>query len=102
MGKKADMSIQTIVIAVLALTVLLILIFIFKNQTGKANTGFNYASNDAIGGIQGTKCQTMFSDTKCCDNVYTKTIPHKTNETGEIPWSDCVNRQNKECCEKPS
>lgn len=106
MKKKADLSIQTIVVAVLALTVLIILIIIFKNQTGKAAGGFSLVGDDALGGLSGKKCQTLLGDKVCgkstkypdTEYVYTKLDPpcqtlidpkDVSKGCSKTGWSDC-------------
>jgi hypothetical protein len=114
MAKKAEMSINAIVAAALALIVLVILLFIFKNQIGNIAGGFTSAGNNAKGGISGTTCKTLLGDRICenqCDDkikaVYTCTIIPKPTCSDEdtkkydnmkprpspypcAKWSDCT------------
>lgn len=91
MSKKADMSINTIVAAALAIFLLLVLMFVFKNQIGNLAGGFFSAGNSAKAGINGTTCQTLIGGRVCNENIdkyndYTKTqIPPSAG----TKWSDC-------------
>ena len=98
MGKKADMSMNTIVTAVLALMVLIILLYIFRLQITSIAGGFTSVGNDAKSGINGTKCQTILGGRICgeADNNKYKDMNEKY-VLNEVPppsnskWSDCKN-----------
>ena len=60
-GKKGDgLTLQTIVIAALALAVLFVLFFIFKGQTGKTTTSLTRVGDEA--GYQADKALSEFDD----------------------------------------
>lgn len=60
-GKKGDgLTLQTIVIAALALAVLFVLFFIFKGQTGKTTISLTKVGDEA--GFQADKALSEFDD----------------------------------------
>ena len=96
MKRKGDLSIQTIVIAALSMIVLLILIFIFKDQIGNLAGGFRNAGDSARGNINGTRCQSLIGNRYC--NPSSSTYPTSTYNWDTIPpppsgWSDCKTGQ---------
>lgn len=99
LNKKADMSIQTIVVAVLALTVLIILIVIFKNQTGKAAGGFSLVGDDAMGGLTGKKCQTLLGDRVCEGKFNKEKYPIDTYKLIPLPSPTCTPDEEKKMTE---
>lgn len=93
MSKKADISVNTIVVAALALIVLVIMIFIFKGQIGNISSGFFSAGNDAKSGMNGTKCQTMLGGRVCGGGLdkYPDAIYEKNMVVPPVSgkWIDC-------------
>jgi hypothetical protein len=65
MSKKADISVNTIVMAALALMVLIILLFIFRNQISNVAGGFTSVGNNAKAGAEGTNCLSMLGGRAC-------------------------------------
>lgn len=101
--KKADLSMNTIVIAVLALIVLVVLAFVFRDQISNATKGFTFVGDDAKAGIAGVKCETLLGDKICSSNMnragyekngaepLPKPCKKKTDGkcTGGYGWIDC-------------
>lgn len=93
MNKKGDISINTIVVAALSITVLIIMIFIFRNQIGNISGGFTTIGSDAKQNINGTKCESILGDKVCgedksnYDNKYDLVLLPKPNGG---KWTDCT------------
>lgn len=91
MSRKADMSIQTVVVAALAMIVLIILIVIFKTQIGNLAGGFTSTGNSAKSGLAGKTCQTLIGG-RVCDP--TEANYPRTNYTWElVPKPTCTPEQ---------
>ncbi len=93
--RGVEMSIQTIVYAVLALIVLIVVLMIFSSQIRTTILGYISISNRSLGEVNGENCGSLFgSDRKCyqggCPADYTPV-------DGE--WKDCTTGV---CCEKKS
>ena len=93
--KKGDLSIQTIIVAILGLLVLIVLAFIFRDQITKAASNYFSIGKDATDSAQGNKCVSILTagNHKCadkCDGEW-----HELNTATK--WTDCKERK---CCEK--
>jgi len=116
-NKKADMSIQTVVVAVLALIVLLVLIFIFYQQMSGANSNFKLfrdkASTDYCMSLGFTRQCVKQADPGCVaadgwQEVSPPTYCSEKNSDGTCKtqltrFKDCNTASNKGdmiCCEK--
>lgn len=114
-NKKADMSIQTVVVAVLALLVLLVLIFIFYQQMSGANSNFKFFRERA----STEYCMSLGFTRQCkpsCDTGWQPVSPttycdKKLDASGNCPsdgkmitgFRDCktsTNGGSDICCEK--
>lgn len=96
MQKKANISTETIIYAVIALTVLILLLIIFRTQIGKSAGGIGSVSDEANKGLKGENCKTLFGDRICGlnePNGYTCNIVPNKPSGG---WKDCP---GAECCE---
>ena len=59
--KKADLSLNTVVMAILALVVLIVLILVFREQIGSAAQRYFNIGDDAEKTALGKKCQSFLS-----------------------------------------
>ena len=63
-SKKA-MAMETIIVFIIALIVLFVVLWIFKDQIGKTLTGYNNASTKAQETASGDLCRTKLEDKAC-------------------------------------
>jgi len=110
MNKRAvELTMQTIIIAVLMLIVLVILIMVFRGQIGKAVQRYFAIGNESEQELRSTdKCATIFGSRRCLDSCPAPTPITAGEETkyvvwapvplpaGASKWSDC----NATCCER--
>ena len=86
---------QTLVMAILSLVVLVILIFVFRDQIEKSMQGYTDIAEESEKAAQGDTCGALFSDTRCIN-------AEKSCEGEGDGWSKssltCVG--SKTCCEK--
>ena len=99
-NKKA-MAMNTIVLFVIALVVLFVVLWIFKDQIGKAVSGYTKISTDIGETAEGIKCETIIGDRSC------QTGPKCSEGTKQInppigkSWVDCTTKSGKPlCCEE--
>jgi len=87
MNKKAtELTMQTIVIAVLCLVILFILIFIFRDQVGRQLSGYNLIAQQSENQSRGETCGGFFNDYQCfakCPDGYS--ISNMKGCTGSTP-----------------
>jgi|GEM_PF-7071788 len=66
MNKKAtELTMQTVVIAVLCLVILAILIFVFGGQVRKSLSGYNAIADQSENQTRGETCGGFFNDYQC-------------------------------------
>ena len=69
-SKKAEISLQMIILAILGLVTLVILIFVFKDQIGNVSQKYFGIVNQTEAESKGDICETMFGGRRCqtsCD-----------------------------------
>lgn len=96
MKKKGMLSIQVVVMATLALIVLVVLVFVFRENIGRTSSSFFKIGEDAEEGARGVKCVSFMTTGthKCASSC--ETGWHEIYSP-EGKWTDC--KENK-CCEK--
>ncbi len=95
---KKGIAMQTLVMAILALVVLVILIFVFRDQIGKSMEKYTKIADESEKAIEGEICGAWLSDTKCISNG--KTCSEELGEDWKLESSlKCVDTA-KICCEK--
>ncbi|MBW2979883.1 hypothetical protein KY360_00520 [Candidatus Woesearchaeota archaeon] len=94
MKKKGMLSLQMVVVAVLALIVLVVLSFVFRDNITRTAKEFFRIGEDAGEAARGTKCVTFLTagTRKCVDPC-----PEDWREVYPVgeKWTDC----DKKCCE---
>ena len=98
MKKKADLSINMVVMAALAIIVLLILIFVFKGQINGASNSFFDISKWAHGSARGEVCKSIASSGRVCAS----SSPDDENglKYRELPNPSCSSKQINDLAEK--
>jgi len=96
--KKGNLSIQVVIVAILGFIVLVVLMFVFKDQITKAAGAYFDIGSDATDGAQGKRCVTIVSaaNHKCVDKACEEGW-QEIHASGE-EWKDCD--KDKKCCEK--
>ena len=97
MKKKGMLSLQMVVVAALALIVLVVLAFVFRDNITRTAKSFFKIGEDAEAAARGTKCVTFLTagTHKCapsCEKGWHEIYP----SGGE--WTDCK-ETNTKCCE---
>jgi len=87
--KKADLSLNTVVMAILALLVLIILILVFRGQIGSAAQRYFNIGEDAEKATLGQKCQSFISpsERQCADANTPPTQNYEWRNLGSM--EDC-------------
>ena len=99
MKRGQGLSIQTIVIAALALVVLVILIFVIRGQIQKGTQKYiNISSEAELQSRAKDRCQTMFSGREC----FKDKCPDKGYIEMPGTWPDCTEMGRSKCCERAS
>lgn len=97
MKNKKGMAINTIVMLILALVVLIVVLFIFKDQITKALGGYTRIQEETGETIEGKKCSNILGDRKCyAVDEETKSCPYGKRKITE-DWKDCT--EDEVCCE---
>jgi hypothetical protein len=96
MRKRGAISMEMIVYAALALIVLVLLGYIFRQQIGSSAGSLFKIGKEAEEGARGERCVTMMTATsrKCSDKAC-ETGWHEVYTSDK--WKDCP---DKKCCEK--
>ena len=96
--RKGSLTLETIIVAALALIVLVVLAFIFRTQVGDLVKKYRGVSDDLEEQAKGMKCVTLatMSQRQCessCSAEWSEVpLPAEAKE-----WKDC---KTKKCCEK--
>lgn len=108
MSKKGiELTMQTIIVAVLMLIVLVVLIMVFRGQIGKSSQRYFAIGNQSEQELQATdKCMTLFGNRRCLNECPVEEIKVPGGESryvvwtpvpaGAKGWSDC----KATCCER--
>lgn len=91
MGKKGDMTMPILIKLIVALFVLVILVMIIWNYTGKSKKGMDIGKDTAIDQVTEGKCEILGMPRKCCEK---QESPYTKEKTGT--FSDC---SNGKCCD---
>lgn len=98
MRKKGAISMEMIVYAVLALIVLVVIAFIFRQQISHAAGSIFKIGEEAEEGARGERCVTiMTAATRKCDTTCGEEW-HEVYTSGK--WKDCEAANKPKCCEK--
>ena len=91
--KKADLSLNTVVMAILALVVLIVLILVFREQIGSAAQRYFNIGDDAEKTALGKKCQSFLSRStrQCGDANAPPTQDYEVRSLGSM--EDCQSGQ---------
>jgi hypothetical protein len=100
-SRKGMQAIEIIIFVVIALVVLFVVLWIFKDQIGGAFKVFTSTSTKVGEMVEGVRCETLLKDKTCetpdslgkCPESKKKVSP----PTGK-KWSDCT--EPKICCEE--
>ncbi|MBD3319245.1 hypothetical protein GF342_05030 [Candidatus Woesearchaeota archaeon] len=95
-GKRGELSYLTK--AILALLVLVILAFIFRDQIGKAFGFIDTVGNESAGGLSGDKCEVFGTQRQCADSC--SDLRQGSIRYVRVPGSnfdDCT--QGQVCCD---
>jgi hypothetical protein len=95
MRKKSAISMEMVVYAALALIVLVLLGYIFRQQIGSSAGSLFKIGKEAEEGARGERCITVMTATsrQCLDKC--EEGWHEVYSSGD--WKDC---EKKKCCEK--
>jgi hypothetical protein len=99
-SKKA-MAMNTIVLFVIALVVLFVVLWIFKDQIGRAVSSYTQISTETGETAEGIRCETILKDKSCqpkpkCPEG-TRLVSPPTGKS----WVDCTEKSGKPlCCEE--
>jgi len=98
--KKGDLSINTVVIAALAIFVLVVLIIVFNTQIRKGAFEYFNIQDDAASAAKGNKCVTILSagTHKCVTGSCESTWMELSPSDPDAGWKDCG--PTRVCCEK--
>lgn len=100
-GKKAQ-AMNKIVVLVIALVVLFVVLYIFRDQITKAISGYTRISTEAGETVEGVRCYTLLGDRTCEDiDSGTGGCPKEMRKVDPPPnkeWKDCEETQL--CCEE--
>ncbi len=89
---------QTLVMAILALVVLVILIFIFRTQIGNTMEKYTKIADESEKAIEGEICGAWLSDTKCISD---KECSKELGDDWQLePGLACTNPSQPTCCKK--
>jgi hypothetical protein len=101
-GKKGIEAINMIVLIVIALVVLFVVLYIFKDQIGRALKGYTGVSTEAGETLEGVKCETILHDKNCQAGPTCAEGTKKINPPTGKEWKDCTPASGKPiCCEEP-
>ena len=90
--KKAQISMQMIIMAILGLIVLIILIFVFKDQIGRVSKTYFGITEQTEAEAKGEICQSMFGGKRCMTSCQD---PYKYDLGKD--FSDCK-KKGMTCC----
>jgi hypothetical protein len=99
MKKKAQLSLQMIIVAALGLIVLVILAIIFKEHISSYAAGYKSTADNAIESAEGERCVSILTTNprKCSDTPPSEEWTEVTLTKDK--WSDC---EDEKCYEKTS
>jgi hypothetical protein len=103
-NKKGMQVIEIIVFIVIALVVLFVVLWIFREQIGNALKGYTGISEQTIETAEGIRCETILGDKSCQAPDSKGKCPESTRlvnpPTGKS-WTDCTAASGKTlCCEQ--
>ncbi len=97
--KGVELTLQTVVVAILVLLVLVVLAIVFQRLVGKTVADLFGISNDTTAEARGEKCASVWlgrscvaSSADCTKDGYGRPLP-----TPAKPWPDC---SSGVCCER--
>ncbi len=94
---KKGIAMQTLVMAILALVVLVILIFVFRDQIGKSMEKYTKIADESERAVEGDTCGALFSNTRCVSDDNCENLGDDWQlELGLA----CTNPSQPTCCEK--
>ena len=102
-NKGFELGIQTIVVAILALLVLVVLGYVFTGQIGKGTKQYETFRE----GIAVDKCEQLFGTRLCRENCEQEKNPDGTVKVSFVQvnppqgkeWTDCKQKNKPACCE---
>lgn len=94
---KKGMAMNTIIVIIIALVVLIVILFIFKDQIGKAVSGYTKISTETGETLEGKRCENLLGDRQCQDGPCSGGTKKVNLPFGQKNWSDCT---GKICCEE--
>jgi hypothetical protein len=97
-NRKAMQAVEVIVFVVIALVVLVVVLWIFRDQIGKALSGYTSISNETEQTISGEKCKTIIGDKSCEAGPKCSEGTRLVNPPTGKSWIDCKGTTSI-CCE---
>jgi hypothetical protein len=99
-SRKGMQTIEIIVFVVIALVVLFVVLWIFRNQIGGALSSYNLISNKTLETAEGIRCETILEDKSCQAGPDCLEGTKLVSPPSGKSWSDCTAVSGKPlCCE---